>query len=365
MSFELEAIKRLVEQKSESWTLVVAISIVVAVLVLAVLVRIGLFIVQRRKRKDESSKTGDAEKNADTSSSGGNAQQVMALVFSGLAVCICSANVISSYRGVVCNVNGKVIDYLGDTESVIVTDSFSHESNDGPVYDSFSIALPDHLYDNDVLVDSRNLYSVPRIGERISIVYTNGDVSFDNGQLRIAIDSWEPYSGDDNDNDNEDGDATTRFEGDDVNKTDDDDITFWWEENDSDKPATKATLSSGDDGVRTLTIPELYDAPGKLSTNPNGEFWNIEDDFISCPYIIVYGGSDNGRLAAQGAERLVLPDGTRWRLADTMRVSQGASLASILATVPDDGLVLQTNIFEGDEEIDDDNPVIILMYEPE
>ena len=348
MSFELEAIKRLVEQKSESWTLVVIVSILCAIVALVVLVRIGLFIVQRRKRKDESSKTGDAEKNADTSSSGGNAQQVMALVFSGLAVCICSANVISSYRGVVGNVNGKVIDYLGDTESVIVTDSFSHESNDGPVYDSFSIALPDHLYDNDVVIDSRNLDSVPDFGDRISIVYTDGDVSFDKGRLIITLDSWEPYSGDDNDNDNDNDDATQKFEGD-----------------DADKPVAKATLSSDNDGVRTLTIPELYDAPGKLSTNPNGEFWNIEDDFISCPYIIVYGGSDNGRLAAQGAERLVLPDGTRWRLADTMRVSQGASLASILATVPDDGLVLQTNIFEGDEEIDDDNPVIILMYEPE
>lgn len=363
MSFELEAIKRLVEHKSESWMLVVAISIVGAVLVLAVLVRIGMFIVQRRKHKDDNAQTNDTERNVDTAVKGIDIQQVVALVFSGLAVCICSANVISSYRGIVGDLNGKVIDYLGDTESVIVTGLFSHESNDGPVYDSFSIALPEHLYDNDVVIDSRNLDSVPDFGDRISIVYTDGDVSFDNGRLRITIDSWEPYSGDDNDN--EDGDATPQFEGDDVNKTDDDDITFWWEENDSDKPAAKATLSSGDDGVRTLTIPEPYDAPGKLSTNPNGEFWNIEDDFISCPYIIVYGGSDNGRLAAQGAERLVLPDGTRWRLADTMRVSQGASLASILATVPDDGLVLQTNIFEGDEEIDDDNPVIILMYEPE
>lgn len=346
MSLELETIKRFVEQKSESWTLVVIISVVGTILVLAVLARVGLFLVQRKKHKDESPKMGNADKNSDTSASGGNAQQVAALVLSGLAVCICSANVISSYRGVVGDVNGKVIDYLGDTESVIVTGVYSHESDDGPVYDSFSIALPEHLYDNYVLVDSRNLDSVPDFGDRISIVYTDGNVSFDDEQLRIAIDSWEPYSGDDDDNeDNEDSNGN---------------LTGLYEEN----TAAKATLSSNDDGVRTLTIPELRDVPGASSANPNGEFLDIDNDFVNCPYIIVHGASDNGRLAAQGAERLVLPDGTSWRLVDTVRVSQGASLPGILAMVPDDGLVLQTTIYEGDEQIDND-PIIFLMYEPE
>ena len=347
MSFELEAIKRLVEHKSESWMLVVAISIVGAVLVLAVLVRIGMFIVQRRKHKDDNAQTNDTERNVDTAVKGIDIQQVVALVFSGLAVCICSANVISSYRGIVGDLNGKVIDYLGDTESVIVTGLFSHESNDGPVYDSFSIALPEHLYDNDVVIDSRNLDSVPDFGDRISIVYTDGDVSFDNGRLRITIDSWEPYSGDNNDNEDEDGDATPKFKGD-----------------DADKPVAKATLSSDKDGVRTLTIPELCDIPGSSSASPNGEFLDIDNDFVNCQYIIVHGASDNGRLAAQGAERLVLPDGTSWRLADTVRVSQDASLPGILAMVPDNGLVLQTTIYEGDEQIDND-PIIFLMYEPE
>lgn len=346
MSFELEAIKRLVEHKSESWILVVAISIVGAILVLAVLVRIGMFIVQRRKHKDDNAQTNDTERDVDTAVKGVDIQQVVALVFSGLAVCICSANVISSYRGIVGDLNGKVIDYLGDTESVIMTGVYSHESNDGPVYDSFSIALPDHLYDNDVVIDSRNLDSVPDFGDRISIVYTDGDVSFDDEQLRIAIDSWEPYSGnDDNNEDNEDSNGN---------------LTGLYEEN----TAAKATLSSDDDGVRTLTIPELRDVPGASSATQNGEFLDIEDDFVNCPYIIVHGASDNGRLAAQGAERLVLPDGTSWKLVDTVRVSQGASLPSILAMVPDDGLVLQTTIYEGDEQIDDD-PIIFLMYEPE
>ena len=362
MSLELEAIKRLVEQKSDSWTLVVVVSILGAVLVFAVLVRIVLFLIQRRKRKGNDAQTSDTERNADTAAKGVDIQQVVTLVLSCLAVCICSANVISSYCGIVGNVNVKVLDYLGNTESVVVTDVFSHESNDGPVYDLFSIALPEHLYDNYVLVDSRNLSSVPDVGDRISIVYTDGNVSFDNGSLRITIDSWEPYSGDDNDN--EDDDATPMFKDDDANNTDNG-IKFWWGDDDADKQVAKATLSSNDDGVMTLTIPELRDVPWASSANPNGEFWNIEGDFISCPYIIVYGGSDNGRLAAQGAERLVLPDGTSWKLVDTVRVSQGASLAGILAMVPDDGLVLHTNIFEDDEEIDDDNPVIILMYEPE